>query len=790
MINNILLILLFISTLNSNLFALEVSLQGAKENYEEYSTLHIRDNNDFLCQEMKNDYDVVVKIVCAFSKSPSQKIHTLQNNFFKITTQTKKKTFFLVIEPYEKMKLFPMIFDLTKDETTFSADVKLTKHWMILGYETTKPYLKKNAASDVSINFPFTFKKEKYPYVGSLDINGKPVHIQRVGDVKQYIKIKKLFTEKNYDRCLSLIEDIMTDYPNSLFSAELLYYKIKSYAKLKNDDAVIDVAKIYLREYSSDENIPEVLSLVARSYFREGFNTDADYFFDRLFSEHADSVYAKWGLVYKGEMYESLGSASKAKSSYELALKKTNNIDVAVAAAYRLAKYLVTAGKNKAADKYINKIAKAKPSYFKEMMLESMDMMYDLADNEDYEAAAVIAKAIYEHINSDYDEYEVLLRDRGVWLSKTDKKQEALVALNLYLKDFSDGEYEGEIQITKDSLFFDVSDANFSVKLSNYDKLIEEYGGDSIGDKAIYEKAKLLIENKRFREALDLEDQLLVLDKEEYTDVTQMITDAAIGTMQTALEKKECGSVLEISSQYKIELSDKWDDGVYLCAMKGADFELAKKMADKNLKSKVLTQRKKWLYRYIKIDFATGNYTNVIEASKELITLIDKDKNSPYLDVYRYIFDTYQRLEKTDKMISSMNDIEKIYKLDYIDIERYISVMSIGSQRKDNNLVINYAKKIMSIQSKSNSFAQSPFVEFALYQAYIEKEEYNLALDVIKSLDNVELTKTKRARQKYLLGSVYDRLWRDDDAKAAYNAAIEADKDSAWAELAKGAKKI
>jgi tetratricopeptide (TPR) repeat protein len=269
-----------------------------------------------------------------------------------------------------------------------------------------------------------------------------------------------------------------------------------------------------------------------------------------------------------------------------------------------------------------------------------------------------------------------------------------------------------------------------------------------------------------------------------------MITDAAIGTMENALEKKECQSVLEISSQYKIELSDKWDDGVYLCAMKGADFTLALKMADKNLSTKDLEQRKKWIYRHIKIDFATGNYTNVIQASKDLITLIDGDKKSPYLDVYRIIFDTYQRLENNTKIISSMIDIENVYGLSYKDIDRYVTVMAVGSQINDSNLVIRYAKKIMQIQTKSDSYAQSPFVEFTLYQAYIDKGENNLALDVIKSLDDRELSSTKRARQKYLLGSVYDRLWQDDKAKEAYNAAIKVDPSSAWADLAKSALKI
>ncbi|QOY54358.1 flagellar protein [Candidatus Sulfurimonas marisnigri] len=790
MLKTILLILLLSNISTPLLFALEISIQGAKENHQDFSTLHLRDEDKFLCQDMKNDFDEIVKIVCAFSKSPSQKLKKIQNNFFEITTEVNKKTFFLIIKPYQKMKLLPIEFNLTKDDTVFSSNVKLSNHWMLIGYKNKLPYLKKNSDLDVSINFPFTFSEDKLPYVGSLDMQGNPVHIERVGDVSQYIKIKKLYDDKEYEFTLELIEEVIKEYPDSLFTAELLYYKMKVYSKLMLYDELIDVVKVYLKEYSSDENVPEVISMAAKSYYKMGLGTDADYFFDRLFTEHDNTVYAQWGYIYKGEMLDSSGSATQARSLFKKALEQTSDIDVAATAAYRLAQNFILSDKFKEASLYANKVAKAKPIYFIESIPESIDMMYDFSDNEGYITAASIAKALFENIKNDHEEHEILLKNRGVWLSKTKNKKEAYEALTLYLKLFSDGLYEQEVKAAKDGLFFDISDDNVTTKLANYEKLMSEYLGDSIGNKAIYEKAKLLIENSRFREVLGLEEKLLKLDVEEYKDVGAMITSSAIGTMKQALEVKECGSVLEIASKYKIELSDEWDDGIYECAMKGADYELAKKTSDKNLKSKDLQERKKWLYRYIKIDFATGNYSNVIEASKDLITLIEDNKNSDYKDIYRYLFDTYSRLENSIKMIDSMAEIEKVYGLDYLDIERYISLISVGSQKKDNNLVVLYGEKVMKIQSQSNSNAQSPFVEFALYEAYSKREDFNKALEVIKSLDNIELKNNTRARQKYLLGSVYSKLWRDDDASKAYKDSIYADKESSWAKLAKAAQEI
>jgi hypothetical protein len=66
----------------------------------------------------------------------------------------------------------------------------------------------------------------------------------------------------------------------------------------------------------------------------------------------------------------------------------------------------------------------------------------------------------------------------------------------------------------------------------------------------------------------------------------------------------------------------------------------------------------------------------------------------------------------------------------------------------------------------------------------MNKQEYNKAYDVIKSLDNRKLKAEDRARQKYLLGTVLTKLWRDTEAKEAYKEAIKVDAQSAWAKLA------
>lgn len=776
--------------LSLNIFALEVSITGAKENFQQYSTLHLKDNEPFLCQEIINDFKIVTKVVCAFNKKPSVKIKNLQNSFFKIENEIKKTTFFLIITPFKKLKLYPMIFDMTKDATVYQANVKVANHWMLVGYNKEIPYIKKEKNMDTAINFPFQLETNSLPFVGGLDIKGNPVHIKRVGDVTEYLKIKKLYKEKKYDVCLDRTQDVMEEYPNSLFISEFIYYKIRIYTKLNDNDNVILLSKEFLHEYSSDDNIPEILALLAKSYSEIGLSTDADYFFDRLFSEHEASEYAKWGYIYKGAMLERDGIPAKALSFYKKALDKTKEIEIALSAAYKLANYkVINDSDKKEASSYINKIASTQGSFFMNDLPKSMDIMYRFADASEFKTAALIAKSIVDATNKDHDEYERLLKDRAMWLSKTEDKQKALAALNDYIKEFEDGTFLEIIEVAKDALFFDTNDANYTVKLAELDYLIEEYDADTIGNRAVYEKAKLLFENEKYAQVLDFKESILELDAEFYEDKEDIVVDSAIGAMKFALKNRKCQEVLTISNDYNITLSHEWDDGVYECSMMGGDYILSKEITSRNIKSKDLDLRKLWLYRYIKVDFATGNYSNVVDASNELVTLISDDKESKYKEIYRILFDTYQRLEKHEKLLEAIVKIKKVFGRDYRDIERYIAVMSMGNDIKDDNIIIKYGEEVVKIQNRSSSYAQSPFVEFTLYQAYLNIENLDKALDIIESLDMVELSNVNRARQKYLLGSILSKLWRNEDAQKAYQESVDADATSPWSELAKSSMK-
>ncbi len=773
-----------------SLHALEITVSKGVQDKEAYSVIELFNDDPFLCQPQYDSYGNTNELICSFSKVPRSGFKPVENEFFIITPKRIKKNFFLIIRAKYRLYFRPIIFDLVKDATTFEPKTSISRHWVVVGYEKNLPLIRTTQESENAINFPFYMDTHPLPYVGGLDLQGNPVHIKNSEDVRAYVQVKNLFKNKKYDECIEQADEVLQFYPDTLFKSELLYYKIKSFFKLRAYETVIELSKEFLREYSSDENIPEILMLTAVSYFKNGQYTDADYFFERLFLEHSNSKFTQWGYIYKGDMAVDSGEDSKAEKFYKRALTSTKDMEIATTAAFKLAQMYIRQEKFSEAKKYLEKILKANDEYFYKHYDEAKELMFALAEHGDFLEAANIDEAILKYMNRREDDYESNLRYLGVWLAKTPQKKRALKALERYIKEFNDGLYIDEVEKTRDGLFFDTKSKDTKELLAKYDRLIEMYGDDPIGQKALYEKAKLMLSRKMYSDLLQIQKQIESLDSELYPDKEELIKKAALGLMENALKSNQCQVVLDIQKDYNVTVSSKWDFGLYECFIKAADFNKAKAIAKRNLSTSDLQEKRKWLYYYIKVDFETGNYSEVIDAAKDLIAMIDDMKKSPYKDVYRILFDAYERLGDFDGMIRTIEKIEELFGLSYKDIDRYVDMINVGVAKKDDNIIIKYGKKLYELQERTDSHAQSPFVEFALYQAYMNKEEYKKALEVISSLDNVELDKKDRARQQYLKGMVLDKLWRNDEAIEAYKKAIEADADSAWAKLAKSALEL
>jgi tetratricopeptide (TPR) repeat protein len=771
----------------SSLFGLELTVNGGKEEGKPFSTIHLKHSEPFLCEAQRNDFDQTSQVVCAFNKRPSQEFSPLSNNFFSISSETRGKNYFIIIKPYAKMELFPVTFDLHKDKQLFDAPAKTATHWAVVGFTETMPLLRREPYSPTSINFPVTFSHDTMPYVGGLDIKGNPIKISRVRDVSDYIAIKRFYKSKHYEKALELIDVTLESYPDSIFRSELLLYQMRCYHQLDNPEGLLEISKSFLRVYSSDENVPEVLAYTANAYSQIGLYTDADYFFDRLFTEHEGTRFANLGKIYKAQQLADAGNSKKALIYYEEALNEAKDVQIAAEAAFKMTEYYIEHGKADLAAQYVSKIIEGHPTYLNEHFLASRELGFAFAGRERFDTAAAIFGVLMTDMNAGHEFYESMLKDRGVWLARTEAKEEAATVLDRYLKQYQYGEFSEEVKKAKDALFFDLPDQNASQKLATYENLQTEYADDPIAEKALYKKAQLLLESERYREVLDMNASLALLDEGIYPDARNLVSDAAKALMQNSLEAKRCMEVINLSETYNIELSENWDEGVYECAYYAGNFAKAKSIAVPYIKSKDVAKRMAWLYRYIRADFATGNYEEVAAAADELITLAQMEKSDAFNEVYRLRFDALQRMGERDGMINAIADIEKVYGLDFKDIERYTQMVTLAKERNESAMVEVYAAKVIALQERTNSYSQSPYIEFTLAQALMDMQKNQKAYETVASLDERSLTDAQRARAKYLEGSLLQKLGRNDDAKAAYEAGVAADAESAWGRLARDA---
>ncbi|MDP3292651.1 MAG: hypothetical protein Q8M43_11540, partial [Sulfuricurvum sp.] len=465
----------------------------------------------------------------------------------------------------------------------------------------------------------------------------------------------------------------------------------------------------------------------------------------------------------------------------------TSDMAVASKAAFKLAQLEMLEGNTKKSAEYIDKIATVNPNYFSEVYDHAMEIADAFVNRKDPKTAARITEALLNNTDKKLDKHQLLLKNLGMQLAKAGKRNEALKRFNEYLETYKYGEFVEEIRRAKDGLFFEEGDNNTTKEIKKYNDLIERYGNDSVGRKALYKKAQLLLKEKKYKEILDIESDLYRLDSAEYPETNAIISKSAIGLEKVHLKEGKCTEAMKLQKMYKIKLLPEWDEALFNCALKTTQYENAKKIAQRHLKSKSIQERQVWLLRMVKTQFGLGDYKGAIKGGNELITLLAAEKNPPLNDIYRTMFDAAQRVGDGEGMIRHIKSIEASYPNAFKDIERYTQMVSLGLKRKDEALTQTYARKVMVLQERTKTYTQSPYIEFTLAQSYQNLGKDGDALKVLRALNARKMTNEKRSRQQYLIGAIEQKLGNKRQAREAFNASIKADQNSAWGKLAKDA---
>lgn len=763
------------------LCALDLSIQSGREDSQGYSVLHLREAKPFTCTTSHNDFNEIVSIEC---KIPNLRpLPPITSAYFTIG-QTSTT---LTITPKKRIALFPIGFDLHQDIHVYISDETPVNHWTIVGYETKIPMLKERPLAPHGLNLPIKIAKESYPFVGWIDLKGNPITMKSTQDVTEYVELKKAYSAKDYKQVLSIASATLKKHPNSIFNNEFILYQMRALHYLGRYEELIPLSKQFIRLYSNDSNIAEVLAYTADAYSQLGQNSDSDYFYDRLFSEYADDPFAAQGMFFKAQQLQTMLESKKAAKYYREALFRTKDVNLASASAFELARLEMGANHLPKVKEYLEKIAHVNPNYFVEIKDKSMEMIGLLKEHKDFLTAAMITKILMAKALPKSDEHQPLLKNLGLLYASGGEKEKALDAFNEYLKLYPQGDSVDEIQRAKDGLFFEKEEPKGESGIKKYNDLIERYGSDSIGHKALYKKEQLLFKEKKYDAILKMENDLYQLDTTAYPEVNTIITQSAVEITKQKLQALKCSEALSMQKMYKIKLPVQWDGLTFDCALQMGNFPVAQTMVTKHLKSKNIGELQLWLSRAVKTNFAQGKYKEATQAGKELIDLLEAQKNPPLNDIYRLMFDTAQRSGDGEGMVRYIKGCESLFGVDFKDIERYTQMVALGVKRKDDVMIQSYSQKVITLQERTKTYTQSPFIEFTLVQSLMNRDKNKEAVNVLKSLNSRNLNNEKRARQHYLMGSLLMKLGRNSEAKIAFNTSIKADKNSAWGKLAKDA---
>jgi len=782
--------LVLVAVIATTLSALSISVTGAKLDNSFFSSAHIRHSEKFSCLSKKDDFQKITKIYCIFHKRPKKTFQPINDRFFEIKSQQRENRFYIEITPTYDAYLEPVCNDVTENIKIRAEKCKRSNHWLAIGYKEKRPLIENDKIPPLGINFPITIESYRLPSVGSLDIAGNPIYFEEVKDVSDYLAIKKLFERKEYYDVISEVDTIIKKDGNSLFNAELLLYKIRSLYKVENYTDLNQVTKEFLRRFSSDKSIDEILYLSAKANEKLGLANDADYFYARLLDEHPGTAFATYGLIALGEQKQRSGDSNKAEKLYKRGLYETKDLDAASTASEHLANlYLIKNDPYKAAE-YTLKIVEANPNYLIARADTSFELAQNLADKEQFSTAQKIASILLDATNPIGETFEKYYRHKVIWTDQSGEKRLAFDLYNGYLKKFEYGENEQYMKKRRDDLFFDLDESNTTKQIAHYDTLIDKYRNDTIANKATYEKALLLHKKGKYADVLELEDKLNNLDKDKYREIDSIIDNSAIELAQTALANKECIAGLNLMKRYDVNVSSVYDDYLFGCMLNSGNYKDAKNIAQKHLKEEKTEKRLIWLNGYLKILKQDREYAQMADIANDILTLAQIEENKNYDDIWYELFDAYSNLNYEEKMLKTAIDIEKNLTDRFENIEPFMQIVRLGKEKKDYTLVRNYAKKVMQLQNSKKSYTYSPSIEFAFVEALREQKEQKEAIKVLKMLLKISIGKKELSRVYYLLGTLYQSQNMKGEAKKSYEQSGEISPDSAWANLSKDALKL
>lgn len=781
-------LLILLTFFVTQLFSLTIALNSAKLNGDAYAVLHIEDSEPIDCQVMPQNLDKEVYL-CRFNKIVKTPIEAKKMALVDIDFLEKDKEFYIRIKPKVKSKLVQVNNPLYLNEEVVANKQKAkTKHWSIYLYHKS---IFPNKSYNDKIDFPVMFSKNVKPYIGALDLNGAPISYAQSKDINLYLGLKKSYEKKQYLNVIEDSIDVLNKYPNTIFKSEFMLYRLRALDKgLDINDAqiadkfernsIIRDGKAWIKSFPSDANIPEVLMLIAKSYLRMGFKSDANYFMDILISENGNSPFTKKAILIFADSLYNTRQKDKAIKLYQDVLYSAQDLDIAAEAAIRLSDKELDRGKTKKAKQYLLKVLDANKEYLLKDRVASYALAQKLARNGLYDIAAKVADTLLADIPKHDENKEILVRDSGKWHAKANDIKEAYDRLQQYLKEYKHGDYRDDVQASLDELFFELNETN-ETKLANYyDELIKKYK-NKIGDRAVLEKAKLLLSQERYEDVLKMQTSLEYAS--DSNETSQQVLDAANALVILSLKDGDCKKAVNYVEKYKLDLGKFEQKIMFGCFIKTARYTKAKELSELHVKDGSLENRSQWLQRYLVSLYRLREYKSVIKVGEDVTKIAKSIKTKPKAETLEMIFFSYMKIDNLEKALDIAKLVEKNSPNDLKNSDVYISIVKRAKDDRNDLLLSEYANKIISLQHKYKSEVYTPDVEFSLIGALQRLEKPNEALKIAKGLLDKNITLKQKVRAYYSSGELSMKLNDNQKAKEYFTKCKDIKTQSSWKDI-------
>ncbi|QIR76179.1 hypothetical protein FA592_08010 [Sulfurospirillum diekertiae] len=773
------------------LLALDIVLNSGKENKSNYAILHVIDAKPFLCQTIPDALDKK-HYICKISRPINKPIESKKMKLAELDFYEKDGDFYITIDPKVDSKLVPVEESLYDTSEILSKPTEtLYSHWTILLQE--KPLYQEKEVLD-GLDFPVEFPKYQKPYIGALDLNGAPISYAQSKDIQLYLDIKQSYESGDYDSVVKDVKRVLTLFPNSIFRSELELYQMRSMDKVLsakgedktdtlsfNENDIINVAKRWSKEFASDENIPEVLMLMTKAYLKTNSKSDANYALDILVGEHSDSPFTKRAILLYADNLFLKKEKDKAMKLYLDVLFSAQDLDIASEAAIRLSDHQMDAGKMKEAKEYLLKVLNVNAQY----LLKDKEASYKLArrlfEHHLYDLAAKITDLLLENTPKKADNRELLLKESGDWHAKANEVEVAHARYQEYLADYKNsGEYVQEVTESLDELFFKLNENN-ETKLANYyDKLIETYNNE-IGQKALLEKAKLLLKQKRYEEVLKLQKDLEKLPDRYEIKPEELIYEAAKSLALQELLKDECQNTVGLIEEYKLQINEpQYEEKLFQCFMRVSRYDRAKEISDTHLKDAQLISRYAWSQKQVQVLFKMGKYQDALAFKEDLKTLSFTLREKIGLETIRDLFFSLTKLKNLEGAASLAESIKILYPDESSNLDIYYEIVKMANDAKNDLLLVTYAQTSIEMQKKFKSNALSPELEFMYIDALKRLGRDQEALTLAEGLLPQSLAPKDKIRLFYQAGELSLKLQDSNKAKSYFTQCVSINDNSSW----------